>query len=66
MTGVLTDTLDAHSRRDLAGMPAARVAAGQYDREFMSYRSPQEWWRIAMLPDGDPVGFEREIDMTSS
>jgi RimJ/RimL family protein N-acetyltransferase len=33
------------------------LEAGQYDREFMSYRSPQEWWRIATLPDGDPVGF---------
>ena len=57
MTGVLADTLDAHSRRDLAGMPAAQVAAGQYDGEFMSYRSPHEWWRIALRPDGDPVGF---------
>ena len=21
------------------------------------YRSPQEWWRVATLPDGEPVGF---------
>ncbi len=33
------------------------MAAGQYDSEFMSYRSPREWWRIALRPDGDPVGF---------
>ena len=57
MTGVLADTLDAHSRRDLAAMAAPQVAAEQYDGEFMSYRSPRKWWRIALRPNGDPVGF---------
>lgn len=57
MTLVLDGTLDAHSRRDLDQMPPAQVAAEQYDGEFMSYPSPQDWWRVATLPDGDPVGF---------
>lgn len=57
MVPVLDGTLDAHSRHDLGRMPAARVAAEQYDGEFEGYDSPRDWWRIATLPDGEPVGF---------
>ncbi|MHA6764153.1 GNAT family N-acetyltransferase [Streptacidiphilus sp. PAMC 29251] len=57
MARVLEGTLDAHSRQDLDGNPPARVAAEQYDDEFMNYRSPQDWWRVATLPGGEPVGF---------
>jgi RimJ/RimL family protein N-acetyltransferase len=57
MTLVLEGTLDAHSRADLARMPAARAAAEQYDDELAHYRSPRDWWRIATTRDGDPVGF---------
>jgi RimJ/RimL family protein N-acetyltransferase len=57
MVPVLEDTLDAHSRQDLDRMSAAQVAAEQYDGEFAGYDSPRDWWRIATLPDGEPVGF---------
>lgn len=57
MVPVLEGTLDAHSRHDLDQMSAARVAAEQYDGEFEGYDSPRDWWRIATLPDGEPVGF---------
>jgi RimJ/RimL family protein N-acetyltransferase len=57
MTRVLDGTLDAHSRDDLTHMAPAEAAAAHYDRELAEYRSPQEWWRVATLPDGEPVGF---------
>jgi RimJ/RimL family protein N-acetyltransferase len=57
MTAVLDDTLDAHSRADLTRMPARQVAEQQYDDELASYQSPRDWWRIAHLPHGTPVGF---------
>ena len=57
MARTLEGTLDAHSRRDLAGSSPADVAAQQYDDEFLGYDSPQEWWTVAELPDGEPVGF---------
>ena len=57
MTSVLDGTLDAHSRDDLLGMTPAEAAAAHYDRELAEYRSPQAWWRVATLPDGEPVGF---------
>jgi hypothetical protein len=57
MTLVLDGTLDAHSRDDLMRLPPARVAELQYDEEFARYPSPQEWWRVASLSDGEPVGF---------
>ena len=57
MTLVLEGTLDAHSRADLTRMTAAQAAAEQYDDELAHYRSPRDWWRIATLPGGDPVGF---------
>jgi GNAT superfamily N-acetyltransferase len=57
LTLTLHDTLDAHSRRDLTRGSAAEVALEQLDGEFPGYVGPREWWRIASLPDGEPVGF---------
>jgi ribosomal protein S18 acetylase RimI-like enzyme len=57
MTAVMDGTLDAHGRADLATMPAADAAAKHYDDELARYSSPREWWRVATLPDGEPVGF---------
>jgi RimJ/RimL family protein N-acetyltransferase len=57
MTQVLDGTLDAHARVTLAGMSAEQAAVRQYKGELMQYESPQDWWRIAELPDGQPVGF---------
>lgn len=57
MTQVLDGTLDAHSRDDLTHMPARDAATRHYEEELAHYRSPQDWWRIATLPDGEPVGF---------
>lgn len=57
MTAVLDGTLDAHSRADLSHMSAREAAVGQYNDEFAGYSDTRDWWRIATLPDGDPVGF---------
>jgi len=57
MTRVLDGTLDAHSRDDLTRMSARDAAVRHYDDELVHYRSPREWWRVATLPDGEPVGF---------
>ncbi len=57
MTTVLEGTLDAHSRADLSQMSAREAAVRQYEDEFARYSSPRDWWRIATLPEGDPVGF---------
>ncbi|MEJ3744719.1 GNAT family N-acetyltransferase [Actinomycetes bacterium KLBMP 9797] len=57
MTSTLDGTLDAHSRDDLTRMTPPEAAAAHYDRELAEYRSPRDWWRIATLPDGEPVGF---------
>ncbi|WP_406135951.1 GNAT family N-acetyltransferase [Streptomyces sp. NBC_01089] len=58
MADVLDGTLDAHSRASLeSGLSPRVVADEQYDEELTQYRSPGAWWRIAELPDGDPVGF---------
>ncbi len=57
MVPVLEGTLDTHSRHDLDRMSAVQVAAEQYDGEFEGYDSPRDWWRVATLPDGEPVGF---------
>jgi RimJ/RimL family protein N-acetyltransferase len=57
MTQVLDGTLDAHSRDDLTRMPPGEAAAEHYQGELANYRSPRDWWRIATLPDGEPVGF---------
>ncbi|MBB4754263.1 GNAT family N-acetyltransferase [Actinoplanes lobatus] len=57
MERVLDGTLDAHSRAELARMSPRECAAQQYHEELSRYPSPPEWWRVATLPDGDPVGF---------
>src|SRR5215472_12289173 len=57
MTLALDGTLDAHSRDDLTRMTPAQAAREQYHNEFERYASPHEWWQIATLPDGEPVGF---------
>ncbi|MER6982204.1 GNAT family N-acetyltransferase [Streptomyces carpinensis] len=57
MTQALDGTLDAHSRRDLTRMSAAAAATRHYEDELARYTSPRDWWRIAVLPDGEPVGF---------
>ncbi|MEU4422465.1 GNAT family N-acetyltransferase [Actinoplanes sp. NPDC024001] len=57
MTQVLDGTLDAHSRADLARTIARQAAEEQYRDELERYASPHEWWRVATLPDGEPVGF---------
>ena len=57
MARVLEGTLDAHSLHDLTTMTAEEAAAAQYADELARYRSPRGWWRVAELPDGDPVGF---------
>ncbi len=57
MTLVLDGTLDAYSRDDLARMGARGAAEAQYRDELARYDSPHDWWRIAALPGGEPVGF---------
>lgn len=57
MTRALDGTLDAHSREALRRGEAAEVAADHYDSELAGYSSPHEWWRVATLADGEPVGF---------
>jgi RimJ/RimL family protein N-acetyltransferase len=57
MTLVLDGTLDAHGRDDLTRMTPGQAAQQQYHDELERYASPHEWWRIATLPDGEPVGF---------
>ncbi|MCX4680496.1 GNAT family N-acetyltransferase [Streptomyces sp. NBC_01433] len=58
MTPVMEGTLDAHGRADLAsGLSAREAAEKHYDEELAGYRSPQDWWRVAELPSGEPVGF---------
>jgi len=57
MTLVLDRTLDAHSRDDLARVPAEQAAAQHYEQELAKYQSPRDWWKVATLPNGEPVGF---------
>jgi RimJ/RimL family protein N-acetyltransferase len=57
MTQVLDGTLDAYSRDDLTRMTARAAAEQQYREELERYRSPRDWWRVAVLPGGEPVGF---------
>lgn len=57
MTLVLDGSLDAHSREELTRMTPRQSAEEQYRDEFAGYASPHEWWRVATLPDGEPVGF---------
>ena len=57
MTRVLEGTLDAHSRDELTRASPREAAVKQYEEELARYRTPRDWWRIATLPDGEPVGF---------
>lgn len=57
MASALDGTLDAHSRDDLTRMSAREAAVKHYEDELARYTSPREWWRVATLPDGEPVGF---------
>jgi len=55
---VMEGTLDAHGQADLAsGLSAREAAEKHYDEELAGYTTPREWWRVAELPDGEPVGF---------
>ncbi|WP_225077298.1 GNAT family N-acetyltransferase [Streptomyces sp. CoT10] len=57
MTSVLDGTLDAHGRDDLTRMTAHEAAVKHYEDELARYTSPRDWWRVATLPHGEPVGF---------
>jgi RimJ/RimL family protein N-acetyltransferase len=57
MTDVLEGTLDAHSRQDLTNLSARAAAVKHYEEELDRYSSPKDWWRVAVLPDRQPVGF---------
>ncbi|GAA4676453.1 GNAT family N-acetyltransferase [Phytohabitans rumicis] len=57
MTLVLDGTLDAHSREAMNRLSLVEAATEHYEEELALYRSPREWWRVATLPDGEPVGF---------
>lgn len=57
MTLVLDGTLDAHSRANLTRISPREAAVRHYEDDLAHYRSPQDWWRIATLPDDEPVGF---------
>jgi RimJ/RimL family protein N-acetyltransferase len=57
MTQVMDGTLDAHGRDDLTRMSPEEAVAKHYGGELARYTSPRDWWRIAELPGGEPVGF---------
>ncbi|GCD32986.1 N-acetyltransferase [Streptomyces chrestomyceticus JCM 4735] len=57
MASALEGTLDAHSRADLARMSVHEAAVEHYEDELARYPSPRDWWRVATLPGGEPVGF---------
>jgi RimJ/RimL family protein N-acetyltransferase len=57
MTLVLDGTLDAYSRDALARSSPEQAAEEHYDDEFRTYSTPRDWWLVATLPDGEPVGF---------
>ena len=57
MARVLTGTLDAHSRTELTRMTPRESAEEQYRDEMERYSTPRDWWQVATLPDGEPVGF---------
>lgn len=57
MTLAMDGTLDAHSRQDLARMSAREGAVRHFQEELACYSSPRQWWQIATLPGGEPVGF---------
>ncbi|MEU5212669.1 GNAT family N-acetyltransferase [Streptomyces sp. NPDC020742] len=57
MASALDGTLDAHGRDDLTRMSLHEAAVRHYEDELARYTSPRDWWRIATLPHGEPVGF---------
>ncbi|WP_017584847.1 GNAT family N-acetyltransferase [Nocardiopsis ganjiahuensis] len=57
MVRVLDGTLDAHSLAGLTRLTARQEAERMFEDELARYTSPRDWWRIATLPDGTPVGF---------
>ncbi|WP_430782803.1 GNAT family N-acetyltransferase [Actinoplanes sp. G11-F43] len=57
MAEVLEGTLDAYSRQDLTRMSPRAAAEEQYRSELERYASPRDWWRVAVLPDGEAAGF---------
>ncbi len=57
MTAALEGTLDAQSRLDLARGSARAAAVSHFEGELARYASPRDWWRLATLPDREPVGF---------
>lgn len=57
MASALDGTLDAHGRDDLSRMSVQEAAVKHYEDELARYTSPRDWWRIATLPHGEPVGF---------
>ncbi|RKS09100.1 acetyltransferase (GNAT) family protein [Nocardiopsis sp. Huas11] len=57
MASVMEGTLDAHGQADLARMSPREAAELHFWEEIARYPSPREWWRVAALPDGTPVGF---------
>ncbi|MFD6341205.1 GNAT family N-acetyltransferase [Streptomyces sp. NPDC060131] len=57
MALAMDGTLDAHSRDDLTRMSVHEAATRHYEDELARYTSPRDWWRIAALPTGEPVGF---------
>ncbi|MGI5242321.1 GNAT family N-acetyltransferase [Dactylosporangium sp. CA-139066] len=57
MTKAVEGTLDAHHRSDLERLPPRAVAEEHLHGELVKYPSPAEWWRVATLPGGEPVGF---------
>lgn len=57
MAAVLEGSLDADDRDALTRMSPREAALRHYDYEIDKYTSPRSWWRVATLPDGEPVGF---------
>ncbi|CAL9556177.1 hypothetical protein SUDANB121_04555 [Nocardiopsis dassonvillei] len=57
MERVLQGSLDAHHRHELALKTPAEIVSDEFEEEFSRYPTPTSWWRIATLPDGEPVGF---------
>ncbi|MFK8844082.1 GNAT family N-acetyltransferase [Streptomyces sp. Ac-502] len=57
MVSALDGTLDAHGRDDLTRMSVREAAVRHYEDELARYPSPRDWWRVATLPGGEPVGF---------
>ena len=57
MVRVLDGSLDAHHRDFLTRTTPRQEAERMFEGELAHYVSPRDWWRIATLPDGTPVGF---------